>query len=316
MKKFVVMMLMVAVVLAVRTQFTWAATPSNASSSRSGRGGRGADVIVSEMAEHSEEADSTVGGEVHITVDGGEKRYDGTPVTASVSSTGLPAGYSLSYNLTGASRTEVGEQDINIHDLRVLDTDGNDVTERFALNVDLGTIRIWDDPAPTSPEVTEPETQPETVPETQPVTEPETTPETQPETQPVTEPETKPETIETTPAETIPETLSPDAPDGPVVDDRHVSHGSDSDDDSSDLTPTTKPEFHTPDLVEPLPNPDPDPDPVPPTEEETHEVHQMPKMGDASYQEAVAARSIAAALLGIAGLAGIMALLWGRRFFR
>jgi hypothetical protein len=314
MKKTVMMLMVLAMVLAVRSQFVWAATPSNASS-RSGRGGRGADVIVSEMAEHSEEADSTVGGEVHITVDGGEKRYDGTPVTASVSSTGLPAGYSLSYNLTGASRTEVGEQDINIHDLRVLDADGNDVTGQFALNVDLGTIRIWDDPAPTSPEVTEPETQPET----QPATEPETTPEIQPTTEPETQPVTEPETVtETTPAETIPETLSQDNPDGPVFDDRHNrSSGSGGSDDSDDPTPSTQPSFHTPDFVEPLPLPDPDPDPVPPTtEEETHEVHHMPKMGDASYQEAVAARSIAAALLGIAGLAGIMALLWGRRFFR
>lgn len=318
MKKSFVLVLILVLTLALRTQFAWAATPSNAS--RSGRTGYAAAVDVSEKGSSSETVISTSGGEVHITVDGGEKRYDGTPVTASVSSSGLPEGYSLSYNLSGASRTEVGEQEIGIHDLRVLDSDGNDVTERFALNIDLGTIKIWDDPAPTSPEVTEPETVPETKPETTPETQPQ--PETQPETQPVTEPET---VTETTPAvvpqetipETIQETLSPDDPDGPVFNDRHGSHGSGSDDDSDSVTPSTQPEFHTPDLVEPLPMPDPDPDPVPPTEtEESHEEVHMPKMGDASYHEAVAARSIAAALLGIAGLAGIMALLWGRRFFR
>ncbi len=80
---------------------------------------------------------------IYITSASNEKEYDGTPLVDPnymVEGTELPEGYQLIVSVTG-SQTEIGESP-NYFTYQILDSDGNDVTDRMHVETIFGTLTV------------------------------------------------------------------------------------------------------------------------------------------------------------------------------
>ena len=82
-----------------------------------------------------------------ITVTAGaSKVYDGTALTLSASdikvTPALPSGYTITATFSASSRTDAGKDDITLTNIAIKDASGKDVTAKFNIKVEKGSLEV------------------------------------------------------------------------------------------------------------------------------------------------------------------------------
>lgn len=74
------------------------------------------------------------------------KVYDGTALTLSASdikvTPALPSGYTISATFSASSRTDAGKDDVTLTNIAIKDASGNDVTAKFNIKVEKGSLEV------------------------------------------------------------------------------------------------------------------------------------------------------------------------------